>query len=302
MSDLGMVGRNDIESPGLEKQSPEPTRMSVATTPKGRRLTGLAYFPRWLAGVTCYAVFGLGGLLSSLTLLPLLRCWPGTEQQKIRRVQGAVSWMFKGFVHMLHWGGLLTVTVPGRQALEAEQGLLVIANHPTLLDVVVLISLIPNAGCIVKQSLWRNPFMRGVLSCAGYIPNRGADHLLDDCRQVLDKRTKLIIFPEGTRTPMDQSIGSFARGAANIALRAEADLLPVILHTDVRGFTKEEPWYAIPRQTIQMRIALADIIRCDSLDNGLEDQSIGNAKKSRRLTRQLEQLFTQQLDKHHETK
>ncbi len=158
--------------------------------------TGIGYFPRWLAGISCYIAFGLGGLLSSLTILPVLRFWPGERDVRIKRVQKAVHYMFRGFVHMLTWAGVVRVSTVNLQRLRQAKGMVVIANHPTLIDVVVLISLMPNAGCIVKQGLWRNPFLRGVVSAAGYIPNRGAELLLQDCREVLARGTNLIIFPE----------------------------------------------------------------------------------------------------------
>ncbi|MGL4712840.1 MAG: hypothetical protein ACRCWP_09890, partial [Shewanella sp.] len=71
---------------------------------------GLNYLPRWLGGVSCYIAFGLGGLLSSLTLLPLLRFWPGTPEARIIRVQKAVHFMFKSFVTMLTWAGVIKLS------------------------------------------------------------------------------------------------------------------------------------------------------------------------------------------------
>nr|WP_126522891.1 lysophospholipid acyltransferase family protein [Shewanella canadensis]RTR36992.1 1-acyl-sn-glycerol-3-phosphate acyltransferase [Shewanella canadensis] len=256
-----------------------------------KRLTGIAYIPRWLGGVSCYIVFGLGGLLTSLTILPLLRFWPGTREQRVSRVQKAVHIMFRGFVHMLSWAGVIKVTPVNKVRLSEARGKVVVINHPTLVDVVVLISLMPNAGCIVKQGIWRNPFMRGVVACAGYIPNRGAELLLLDCKQVLDSGTNLIIFPEGTRTVLGSVINDFARGAANIALRTKTDILPVILHTNASGLTKQEAWYEIPRRTIGMRVEVGETIDHIRYDT----QAGGDAKMARLLTRDLEDHFKKEL-------
>ncbi|MCG9697827.1 lysophospholipid acyltransferase family protein [Shewanella sp. Isolate11] len=261
-----------------------------------KRLTGLAYIPRWLGGVSCYIVFGLGGLLSSLTILPLLRFWPGSQQARIARVQRAVHIMFRGFVGMLTWAGVIKVTTQDLQRLAQAKGKIIIANHPTLVDVVVLISLMPNVGCIVKQGLWRNPFLRGVVSCAGYIPNRGAELLLSDCDSVLSQGTNMIIFPEGTRTHIDAIINSFARGAANIALRTKTDLIPVVLRTNAVGLTKQEPWYQIPRQTIGMNVEVGETINHISY----HAETGGDAKMARQLTRDLENYYKQQLDINYE--
>ncbi|HBF48238.1 MULTISPECIES: lysophospholipid acyltransferase family protein [Shewanella] len=255
-----------------------------ATVPK---LSGLRYIPRWVGGVCCYIAFGLGGLLSSLTILPLLRFWPGEKTVRVARAQKAVSWMFKAFVAMLSFAGVIAVSTKNIEALQQTKGKVVIANHPTLVDVVVLISLMPNAGCIVKQSLWRNPFIRGVLASAGYIPNRGADWLLHDCQQVLRTDTNLIIFPEGTRTLTGNIVNPFARGAANIALRTQTDILPVVLRTDVAGLTKQQSWYQIPRQTINMSVEIGT-----SMSYLLYDAKRGNeAKMARQLTRDLQQFY-----------
>ncbi|MGZ9896968.1 lysophospholipid acyltransferase family protein [Shewanella gaetbuli] len=256
-----------------------------------KKLAGVAYIPRWLGGTCCYIVFGLGGLLSSLTVLPVLRFWPGSYPQKIARVQRYVSWMFRQFVKMLTFSGVINVTAPSPNPLSKIQNTVVIANHPTLVDVVVLISLMPNVGCVVKQTLWRNPFMRGVLSCAGYIPNRGAHLLLDDCAQVLERKTNLIIFPEGTRTQPNSIINPFARGAANIAVRTATNIVPVVLRTDVAGLTKQQPWYEIPRQTINMSVEVGEAIDYQTY----RQIDASDTKLVRQLTRKLEQFYIAQL-------
>ena len=53
--------------------SHEDSMHNAAYTPPETRRAGLNYVPRWLGGVSCYIAFSLGGLLSSLTILPLLR-------------------------------------------------------------------------------------------------------------------------------------------------------------------------------------------------------------------------------------
>jgi 1-acyl-sn-glycerol-3-phosphate acyltransferase len=259
----------------------EPTKVTAT------KLSGCCYIPRWFGGVLCYIAFGLGGLLCSLTILPILQLWPTKPNLRVARVQRFVSWMFRAFVAMLSFAGIISVNTKNIEFLQQAKGLVVIANHPTLVDVVVLISLMPNAGCIVKQGLWRNPFFRGVLASAGYIPNRGADLLLHDCLQVLKNDTNLIIFPEGTRTLTGNIVNSFARGAANIALRTQTDILPVVLRTDVAGLTKQEPWYQIPRQTINMSVEIGI-----SMSYLLYDAKQGNeAKMARQLTRDLQQFY-----------
>src|ERR1022692_977693 len=77
---------------------------------------------------------------------------------------------------------------------------LVIGNHPTLLDVVVLISRLPQADCIVKKELWNNMFLRGIVTRAGYLPNDDGPGLVAAALERVKKGRRVVIFPEGTRS------------------------------------------------------------------------------------------------------
>ena len=78
--------------------------------------------------------------------------------------------------------GILTWDVSGLERLRGE-GVLVLANHPTLLDVVFLVAFIPNADCIVKSKLMNNPAMRGFVSLTGYITNGDGLNLVSQMKK-----------------------------------------------------------------------------------------------------------------------
>ena len=48
-------------------------------------------------------------------------------------------------------------------------GTLIIANHPSLLDVVIFLAHVRRANCVVKESLCKNPFLSAAIAAAGYI-------------------------------------------------------------------------------------------------------------------------------------
>lgn len=261
------------------------SKSHLFTNQSYERLTGLAYLPRWLAGTACYIAFGLGGFMLGMTLFLMSLFNFHDTQYNQARGQRMVSWVFRRFVAMLTWAGVINVSQSKIQQLKQAKGCVIIANHPTLVDVVVLISLMPNVSCVVKQSLWRNPFIRSVLSGAGYIPNRGGELLISDCHAVLNQGTNLIVFPEGTRTVKGHIINPFNRGAANIAIRSHANITPVLLHTDVAGLTKQQAWYQIPRQTINMNVEVGKPFTIKTQD------SVSETKLARQLTRELENYY-----------
>jgi 1-acyl-sn-glycerol-3-phosphate acyltransferase len=99
--------------------------------------------------------------------------------------------------------------------------------------------------CIVKEGLWRNPFLRWPVAWASYIPNRMGQELVEDCAATLRAGNSLLIFPEGTRSVPGQPL-RMQRGAAHIALAAGANILPVTIDVSAPHLTKGYPWYRPP--------------------------------------------------------
>jgi 1-acyl-sn-glycerol-3-phosphate acyltransferase len=100
--------------------------------------------------------------------------------------------------------------------LADEKPLIIAANHPSLLDAVLIVSCLPNAVCVMKASLMDN-FVFGVCArLAGYIRNNAPLAMILNAREVLQDGAHLVIFPEGTRTevfpvsPCSSSIGLIA--------------------------------------------------------------------------------------------
>jgi len=123
-----------------------------------------------------------------------------------------------------------------------------VANHPSLIDVVILIAYLPQADCIVKAQLWKNPFVRGVVRSL-YIPNSlSFEDTVSACADSLAEGNSLVIFPEGTRTNSD-SPPRLKRGSARFALRTGRGILPVLIRAgDARGLRKGDPFFTLSRE------------------------------------------------------
>jgi 1-acyl-sn-glycerol-3-phosphate acyltransferase len=205
-----------------------------------------------------FAVFGLSGLVLSLIVLPIVRRRPGTAREREFRSQQIVHRTFHHFVRMMVALRILTVEVRDVERLQ-RPGQLVVANHPTLLDVVFLVSLMPQADCVVKRGAWSNPFMRGIVRAAGYLPNDLGDALIPAAAERLEARRSLLIFPEGTRSPMG-SLGTFRRGAAHIALKSGCPLRPVLISCDPPALMRGQRWYDVPERRMHFSIECCEEI------------------------------------------
>jgi 1-acyl-sn-glycerol-3-phosphate acyltransferase len=196
--------------------------------------------------VLSYFFFGLGGIIFSLLILPLafLLIHPGSRRKKVLRK--LTSRAFRFFVSFLVFVKIIKLDISDMSELTRKESSLICANHPSLLDVVFLISLIPNADCIVKADHWRNPFLRIMLSSM-YIPNSlNVEETVDACRASLDEGNHIILFPEGTRTPPGED-PRFHRSASQIALRTGHDIVAVNIQcSDHSGLKKGDNLWDSP--------------------------------------------------------
>ncbi|WP_263262145.1 1-acyl-sn-glycerol-3-phosphate acyltransferase [Pseudomonas sp. RIT-PI-S] len=233
------------------------------------------YYLRLIATFASFALFGLGGLSLRVLVFPLLRLLPGGPVRQRQRARRTVSWLFSVFIGFMRRTGVLTFEVHGAERL-GRPGQMVIANHPSLIDVVFLISLMRDANCVVKDSLWRNPFTRGPVRAAQYISNDGSLEMLDTAVTALAAGQSLIVFPEGTRTTPGHA-PVLHRGAAAIALRGARVLTPVTIRVHPTTLTKAEPWYRIPCRRVHFSFHVGADIDPEAYN------ALGAAPKASRL-------------------
>jgi 1-acyl-sn-glycerol-3-phosphate acyltransferase len=131
------------------------------------------------------------------------------------------------------------------------------ANHPTLIDVVLLIARLPQADCVVKSAAWHNPFLRWVVAGAGYIRNDEGAALVETCVARVRQGRCLVLFPEGTRSPA-RSVAPLRRGAAHVALRARVPLIPVTITCEPPTLLKGDPWYRVPDRIVDVTIEVGE--------------------------------------------
>lgn len=213
---------------------------------------------RLFATGMAFTMFGVGGVLLRLMVFPPQRLLPGDRQDRQRRARWALHGTFRLFIRFMVRVGILTVEFKGAERL-GRPGQMILANHPSLLDVVFLVGHVKNANCIVKHGLATNPFTRGPVANAGYITNDESFDMFDRAADVLRNGETLIVFPEGTRTPPD-AMPQFHRGACAIALRGAKVVTPVVIRMNPRSLTKGEPWYRIPPSRMRYVIEVGEDI------------------------------------------
>lgn len=247
----------------------------------------LFYLWRLLGTGFAFLVFGVGGLALTLIVFPLIMLTLRDAARREAAVDKVIHLLFRHYIGMLRAIGVIGVTITDGERLASCRGKLIVANHPSLLDVVLILSVVPRAKCLVKAALWQNFFLGGVVRSAGYIRNDAEpDEIVAACRDRLEAGSNIVLFPEGTRTVPGQPI-RFRRGAANISLLAQADIQMVTLTVTPPTLTKGEPWHNIPAVQPQFGITVGS-----SLDITADLLQKPRSIVARELTRTMERYFT----------
>jgi 1-acyl-sn-glycerol-3-phosphate acyltransferase len=230
-----------------------------------------------------FTAFGLGAALMGLLFAALLVVPPRVRQRPARALVRAGFKSLLGFMTFvrvfdfdLDREGLSRLGEPGRRVI--------IGNHPTLLDVVVLLAYVKQASCVVKSRVWRNPFLAVAVRATNYVPNDDPTQLLRDCDAALGRNEPLIVFPEATRSVPGEPL-HLQRGAATIALESDAVVEIVHFRCEPVLLAKGDAWYRVParRPCLQVRVG-ASLRAREYLDGGAS-----RAVAARRLTQALEQ-------------
>src|SRR4249920_3857838 len=120
----------------------------------------LERFWRQCGTAVSFALFGTGGLVMALTIFPIVNIFYRDPGRRAEIAQRCVHLSWRGFVWVIVKLRVIDFETDDAAALMEEKGTLIIANHPSLLDVVLIMSLMRRTQCVVKPGVWNNPFMR----------------------------------------------------------------------------------------------------------------------------------------------
>jgi 1-acyl-sn-glycerol-3-phosphate acyltransferase len=244
-----------------------------------------------LASGCLFSILGLGGLLVSTLIVPLVKLTCRDALKRQQRGRRLIHLFFKAFVWAMEATGILSLEVEGLLEARELAGKLILANHPGYLDVVLIISVLGESACVVKKGVYNNPFFGGLVRMAGHVPNLDPEDVLARGAEVLAKGNSLIVFPEGTRSHQGKPL-HFQRGAAHLALGSRAPIVPLIVTCDPPLLEKGAKWYDIPVRTCRYRIHAQAPLAFDL--PGIE--RLTQCQAARVLTRELEGHFNKEVN------
>lgn len=218
-----------------------------------------------VGGYTVLAPFGY----AILALLCFV--WRRDRMQRSRRLQFLTSRAYRFMHRWLTWTRI-TVFDWRRTAGDLPQGAcVVIANHPTVMDVAAVTAMLGGAISIVKPGVYRRAMIRPLMLGLGHVEGPGPDpirigRVVDDVVERLSWGIPVVIFPEGTRSPPG-GLMPFGRVAFEIACRARVPLVSLAITCEPVYLSKQVPLFRPPHPTPRMCIDVLAVDEPDGTDS-----------------------------------
>ena len=231
--------------------------MLAATSPRdstGSRIgIGARHLREYCTLVMGFAILGIGCVLVSAVAFPLTLvvraragAWLG------RRLE---SYGFRAYLFGLVVLGIARFDIKALDALRNAGPLIIAANHPGLLDALMVISRLPNVVCVLKASLLRNVLWGAGSRLARYIPNDWFIGSVNLAVEELHNGSQLLLFPEGTRTESGP-LNEFRPGAAYVSYRSGVPIQTIFIEQDSNFLGKSYPFLKRLDMPMRFRIRL----------------------------------------------
>lgn len=249
--------------------------------------------PRFLRiALTAWAfvIFFVGSPLIGVTLFPLL--WITSKDRQTYRDR-CTRLLQQGHRILIGWfslSGLIGVrSLPRLPANLEGKPYILIANHPSLIDVILLLGWFDGLTCVVKGSWYRSWALGHLLSSTNYVAGPGSGReesadLLHTMVAHLEAGHPLLVFPEGTRSNPTH-LRRFRRGAVEAAIRARVPIVSVFLSIDRPFLMKGVPFWHVPSDRARYRGELLSIT----------DTSQTSPDSAKELNRELQNAFERHL-------
>jgi 1-acyl-sn-glycerol-3-phosphate acyltransferase len=220
-----------------------------------RLIALFAIFTLYLA----VAPFGYG----AFTVLQLLQLFPATRVDATRRahmLQAIMRAHFALLHDLLRWARLIDYDARSDIGALPEGAAVLVANHPGFLDITALMATVENVTTAVKPSLYRRRWWRPLLDGArlfeGAASPLDSAHVVEAASDRLREGFRVLIFPEGTRSPSTSppDLHKFGRTAFEVACRANVPVVPLVLDFQPVWLGKNQGILALPDQTPRLRV------------------------------------------------
>lgn len=221
--------------------------------------------------VCCFGIFGIGAVLLRYLVLIFPIIFIKDKEQKLKICSKILQKSWKIFVMLLEALKIIKVDKLQAESIKNIKNSIIVSTHPCFLDVVVLISIIPNTTCFVAEKLSRNPFLKGMVNLLFILESKNIEEWEKSAENMLDCGFNVIIFPMGARHAKYEK-PKIRKGAALLAQKTKKNIAILKLETDYEFLMKNQPIYEIQETPAKYNILFLKELNINQLSTKYNDE------------------------------
>lgn len=242
--------------------------------------------------ISSFTFFGLASLFFRYITLPIKKSiWDLTKQDyseknlKIRYSEVLQkSWQY--FLNFLIWIKILKLNIDNLERLKNIKNSIIISTHPSFIDILILISIIPHSTCFVAERLANNIFLKGIVNLLFIIEGQSQEGWLKDSKTMIEDGFNLIIFPMGIRHKKNER-PKIRRGTALLAQKTKKDIIMINMSTSYDFLQIHQPISDAGIEPVVYNIEYKGIIATKEFIEKYTDEVTCRTELSKYITKNL---------------
>ena len=235
-------------------------------------------FIRAFVVVFMFGLFGLGALYLRYLVFPFQK----SKDENYKTLQA--SWKF--FIRLIEKTRCISLKVNDLEKIENIKNSIIVSTHPSFIDIVILMSIIPNSTCFVAQKLAKNPFFKGMVELLFILETDSTDVWLKDCLDKLDEGLNLIIFPMGIRHDRNE-FPKIRRGTALIAQKSAKNIVALDITTSDKFLQANQPIYEAGVKPVEYVVSYTKEINTREFSDKFQDEVTFKTELTKMITKTL---------------
>lgn len=177
---------------------------------------------------------------------------------RAHQVQLIMHIAFRSMHTILRWMRILDFDPRHVEGVIPKTPCVLVANHPTLTDISALLATERRLVFPVKPKLFESFWARPVLAQADHFAGASPDAftaagVIDEGVKRIERGYRVIIFPEGTRSP-EEGLHPFGRTAFEVAVRANVPVIPIVITCVPRWLSRGRSFFSSPGAVPKLRL------------------------------------------------
>src|SRR5574344_1647579 len=217
--------------------------------------------------IFAFLFFGFGASILNFFVFPLIHIFIKDKKNRKYKYSDIIHSTWNIFIKFLELLTLIKVNTNDIEKLKNIKNKIIVSTHPSFVDIVILIALIPRSTCFVKKELAQNPILKNLVNSIFITNDIDLEELKMKSKEVTDLGFNLIIFPTGIRHRKNE-FPKIKKGASLISTFTDKNIVPIKVFSDSDFLFINQPFYAGGNRLVTFEVEVQDEINIsDFYDN-----------------------------------